>query len=610
MHGLSLTLPLPTGRNANLPRSLSSSTLPNLFKSKSDLDPSKSISNEPPRSASFTSLPRYDLEVRTKEECQSSTSAPIGGIIEGEMQQIESKEDLGAKNEGIIRRRSTLAGTRLWIHKSKTHSEQQNVDELFTATSISNAANSSFQSENKSRRLSESLTALARKSWILPSRSQKTMKIGKSSNKEKNMRDSCQKPSNTTTSTCRPFSRPASDNTSIPSKLTFLKVVERPSSMFTGLATLNSTNSSASCSPRSSTESRSTPRTSTEKFPPASNTLSTEKLGDIERETPCRRDEFWSAFRSLENDFSKFQSKSWSLKTNVVRASLIPFLRNHTGSTSIQNLRPEDLERRINVLNRWWMGLLQVLDGKYHQTVSGVDRPILLQSCYEIMIRPEWRVSLPVPAYGEKTFARSAPRISLAKRCSASLASTTSLPLMIESVNQNIRDLFIQNLMQQIAFVVEKMSLRYAPASLVTFCGKAAAYAFFFVPGVAEILVRIWRLQPEILRRVSDELGVPRRPNKPEFDDIIASFPPHVQCLGWSSVKSMTNLLRTPPSMPATAQKIPWYGPWVSRWCGRDSDLFFIFVKYFHILSEDFFPSGLTLEQKARAPGMKSFDLR
>jgi hypothetical protein len=46
-----------------------------------------------------------------------------------------------------------------------------------------------------------------------------------------------------------------------------------------------------------------------------------------------------------------------------------------------------------------------------------------------------------------------------------------------------------------------------------------------------------------------------------------------------------------------------WHGPWISRWCGRDSDLFFVFCKHYHILLEEFVPSDMLLIEKARAPG-------
>ncbi|EDO04030.1 hypothetical protein SS1G_06512 [Sclerotinia sclerotiorum 1980 UF-70] len=147
------------------------------------------------------------------------------------------------------------------------------------------------------------------------------------------------------------------------------------------------------------------------------------------------------------------------------------------------------------------------------------------------------------------------------------------------------------------------MSLRHAPASLVTFCGKAVAYAFFFVPGIAEILVRIWKIPTDILKRVVDELGLPKRPNKVETEEVAAAFPPHVRALGWTSVMTMTNQLREKPALSILISKIPWYGPWTARWCGRDSDLFYVFSKHYHILAEEFLPLDLSFAIKARAPG-------
>jgi hypothetical protein len=179
---------------------------------------------------------------------------------------------------------------------------------------------------------------------------------------------------------------------------------------------------------------------------------------------------------------------------------------------------------------------------------------------------------------------------------------------MAESVYHNVRNLFIQNLLSQMSYVVDKMSLRHAPASLVTFCGKATAYAFYFVPGVADVLVRIWKLQAETLRRAADELGLPRRLNRTDTEDVAAFFPAHIQQLAWASVKSMTTQLRQQPLLPIVASKIAWYGPWVARWCGRDSDLFFVFTKHFHILAEEFLPSDLSFVEKSRAPGTYIFN--
>ena len=154
------------------------------------------------------------------------------------------------------------------------------------------------------------------------------------------------------------------------------------------------------------------------------------------------------------------------------------------------------------------------------------------------------------------------------------------------------------------SYVVDKMSLRHAPASLVTFCGKAAAYAFYFVPGVADELVRIWKLQADTLRRAADELGLPRRLNRVDTEEVAVYFPSQIQQLAWTSIKSMANQLRQRSLLPILASKINWNGPWVARWCGRDSDLFFVFTKHYHILAEEFLPSDLSFVEKCRAPGV------
>jgi hypothetical protein len=356
-------------------------------------------------------------------------------------------------------------------------------------------------------------------------------------------------------------------------------------------------------------DNKSTPRTSTDKIPPVPMAPSNEKVQTMILDLPRKRDELWSAFRSLENDFTKFQNKSWSLKTNVVRSSLLPFLRSHATHPSTKTLRTEDLDRRVLILNKWWTGLLEVLDCRHNQIVSGVDRPVLLEATTMIMMRPEWRQSPSAFAPLSERFStgptnQSSEGFPLRSRQSSGSLSSSASQFMTESVLHNTRNLFIQNLLSQLAYVVDKMSLRHAPASLVTFCGKATAYAFFFVPGAADVLIRIWKLSVETLRRTADELGLPKRASKVDTEEICALFPSNIQQLGWTSAKSMAAQLRCNPTLPIVASEIPWHGPWVSRWCGRDSDLFYVFTKHYHILVDEFLQPNLPFVDRCRAPGM------
>ncbi|KAI9873329.1 MAG: hypothetical protein M1830_000539, partial [Pleopsidium flavum] len=339
---------------------------------------------------------------------------------------------------------------------------------------------------------------------------------------------------------------------------------------------------------------------SSERIPPMPRSMSTERLQSIGFDTSKRKDELWSAFRALDGDFQKFKSKSSALKANIVRSSLLPFLRSYAHHQSNKVLRPEDLDRRINILNKWWTGLLEVLNGRNNQTISGTDRPILLEGMAGIMVRPEWRLP-PSP------FASSFDRlqhIPLKSRSTTSLESTAS-EFLTESIHHNVRNMFVQNLLAQMAFVVDRMSLRNAAASLVAFCGKAAAYAFFFCPGVADILVRLWATPFDKLRHVLEEYGIPRNTDlRSSSNATVSEFPPCLHPLAFTSLRSTKTYLRRQPPLPLGAASIPWHGHWLARWCGRDSDLFFVFTKYYHILLSEFSSADTGRQERVCAPGL------
>ncbi|ERS96001.1 hypothetical protein HMPREF1624_07536 [Sporothrix schenckii ATCC 58251] len=362
---------------------------------------------------------------------------------------------------------------------------------------------------------------------------------------------------------------------------------------------------------------------------------------------PTSRDPLWVVFKDLETNFFKFLSKTTTAQRMIlVRATLIPFLRRHTTDGTTDNktnsqLSPEDVERRASILNRWWTGLLEMLDspsqlqgnasqgqgglfggGTFFGTstitngnfyaVSGVDRPVVLECMSLIMSRPEWRLLTTV----FRPLADRSPGERVRARANTSDSRPMDDPALLveESAEHNVRTMFINNLLAQLILVVDKMALRQAPLSIVNFSGKACAYAFFFVPGVADILIRLWSLDKniELVRRVADAFGLPRR-SKGESEDLVALFPPCIGPLGWSSVSAMQAKLRRPPRMsllpPAyvsACSRVSWFAPcWLSRWRGADTDLLFIFCKYYHVLANEFMPISLQLPlvEKARAPG-------
>ncbi|KAK4542147.1 hypothetical protein LTR36_006994 [Oleoguttula mirabilis] len=330
--------------------------------------------------------------------------------------------------------------------------------------------------------------------------------------------------------------------------------------------------------------------------------LSSDRAPSAGMSIPIRKkDELWTVFRGLDGDYAKFASKSVAFKANVVRATLLPFLRMYATHASNRTLRPEDLDRRGNILNKWWTGLIEMLHGRNNASISGTDRPVILDGIAGIMERSEWRLApSPFCPLNQRAKGMNTPR----NRSNTSLSSGAS-EFLTDSVHHNIRNIFIQNLSAQMAFVVDKMSLRNASASLVTFCGKACAYAFMFVPGMADVLVRLWDLQIDPLRRVLDENGIGKFDNLSDTaTGVIASFPPALQQLGFFSLMKYMRKLRTPPPLPLGTANIQWWGHWLERWSGRDSDLFYVFVKHFHILVTDFLQPDVSKKDRMCAPGM------
>lgn len=620
MLGPILTMPSGIDAESALLRPLSASNLPDLSLVDFSLS-TTSPRDELPRSASFSSVPSLGIpsyDARTQLYVASSPN--LSELrVQGNGQLGRSNTSLEPKSERLGRTRSMVARPKSWIQRVKKSPERSGaLDSDGTAQGDGPAPSSIAKPpKDKSRPVSGSFVSFARKTWISASRSPSPNPSTDVENEKPRRygRDKAPSPPHLSPNPPQQFERPGLARSSTSpakplsrSESTFQKIRRRPQSVFMNLTTFNSSNSSASSLPRSSLDDRSTPRTSTDKVPqvPVLTTLS-----KTNPDAPRRRDELWSSFRSLDNDFSKFQSKSWSLKTNVVRAALLPFLSNHASHPSNQNLRPEDLDRRVTILNKWWVGILEVLDGRLNQTVSGVDRPVLLDALIAIMMRPEWRMApSPFAPLSERSPNQSPECGPLRKENSTESLSSSSSQFLTESIYHNVRNIFTSNLLAQMKFAVDKMSLRNAPASLVTFCGKTAAYAFFFVPGVAEVLVRLWKLPGETLRRAADELGLPKRANKIDVDEVATAFPPYMQVLGWTSTKSMASQLQKKPFYPVVAGKVSWYGPWITRWCGRDSDLFFVFTKHYHVLAEEFLPSELTLSQKARAPGKFNYHYR
>ncbi len=327
-----------------------------------------------------------------------------------------------------------------------------------------------------------------------------------------------------------------------------------------------------------------------------------DRLQGVGIEAPRKRDELWSVFRNLDGDYHKFQSRPGTLRIAMIRSALLPFLRTYADHPSISSLRPEDLDRRSVILNKWWTGLLEMLNGRHGGSVSGNDRPAVLEAVTALMVRPEW--TLPSLICGSRP--TKTPRASLRSRSTTSLGSTMTMSseFLAESVYHNVRNTFTQNLLAQMAYVVDKMSTRSVAASVVTFCGKATAYAFFYCEGVAEILVRLWATPSRTLKRIliENNLQIDTRLDA-VADRMCTAFPSCLHSLSFKSLRPMLIHLRSRPHLPIATAYIPWHGPWTDRWAGKDTDLFYVFTKFYIDLACRFLPQDSSTAERVASPG-------
>lgn len=161
----------------------------------------------------------------------------------------------------------------------------------------------------------------------------------------------------------------------------------------------------------------------------------------------------------------------------------------------------------------------------------------------------------------------------------------------------------MRTLCDTLSYVVERLGFRTAPPPMVAFGGKVLAYAFFFCPGVADMLISLWAVKPTNLRRIPSQFGLERGVDMQSVSEaILCEFPETLHHLGFSSVAATIRQLRKPVAPPLAVQA-EWEGPWLTRWCGRDSDLLFVFFKQYHILMCEFLPFDATPTARLCSPG-------
>lgn len=300
---------------------------------------------------------------------------------------------------------------------------------------------------------------------------------------------------------------------------------------------------------------------------------------------------------------SRFQSKSANLKANMIRTSLLPVLSRIAQHPSNTSLRPEDLDRRVSILNKWWLAMFETVNWSSTQqiarpAVTGADRPVYFDALVAIMARPEW--NYPTSA------ASSGSLDSTTTSGSEGSMNSANSEFFVESIYHNVRHTYAHNLLVQLSYCFDRLNLRNASSSLINFSAKTIAYAFLYCPNVADMLARLWKLPPDLLRRVFSLFDQsPDMKERQRMSEEIASyFPSACRTLAATSHAAISRHLRRGTAPPPDVCRLNWFGAWQSRWSARESDLFFSFAKQYYILVKSFLPADTPSSKMVYVPGL------
>lgn len=290
----------------------------------------------------------------------------------------------------------------------------------------------------------------------------------------------------------------------------------------------------------------------------------------------------------------------------MIRTSLLPVLSRIAHHPSNNSLRPEDLDRRVSILNKWWLVLFETVNWNNNNgqqvarpAVTGADRPVYFDALSTIMARPEWN-------YPTCSHASSASLTFTTTSGSEGSTNSANSEFLVESIHHNVRTTYAHNLLVQLTYCFDRLSLRNASSSLINFSAKTFAYAFFYCPHVGEMLARLWKLPPDMLRRVFSIFDqTPDMKERQRTSEEIAShFPSACRPLTATSHVAISRHLRQCTASPPDVSQANWFGPWQSRWSARESDLFFSFAKQFYLLVMHFIPSNTPSSKLIYVPGL------
>ncbi|KAH3660364.1 hypothetical protein OGAPHI_006950 [Ogataea philodendri] len=274
--------------------------------------------------------------------------------------------------------------------------------------------------------------------------------------------------------------------------------------------------------------------------------------------------------RRLEHALVKFHSykRNTTSKTNILRLSLLPFLRSTTTPWTARPLSNVDRSLKEHflelsaVLLRWWKALLVAVKDLHQMTA--IDRNCYLEGISRIVGRQEW--------------------LEIAKSTQSELKSKHDAQLL-----------------ETFEFCIARLDLKNISLPINAFVGKIFAYAFIKLPDISRGLLFLLNSRVRNYKEFHDLVVSNKSPhhpisevNKSDFDTVIGStltfFPAHLHPLINSAktprktrYKLETKFLNSisPPSEKINGISDP-RGLWCSRWASLDNiDLFCSFMRHY-----------------------------
>lgn len=307
-------------------------------------------------------------------------------------------------------------------------------------------------------------------------------------------------------------------------------------------------------------------------------------------------------YKRLEVQLNRFNSKKYNnsknsgiLKSNILRTSLLPFLRNARPLQKYFDKNSKVYKSLISVITaillKWWSALLGNLKTNVVTSTNPISSPHLPQlASYPITYSP-------IPAADRNAYLESISRIVARDDWNWNL------------VDKDFHRQFTTLLTFTLDYCVDKMTtLKSLSLSISAFIGKIFAVSFFNLPNVSNALLFLLNVKHSMFESTLNIIASSNtKTDKLILDTLRSSFPSHLHHLiDFRGIKfpplQQTYFLNCvpPPKHAVDGIKDP-NGSWVRRWCNCDSNVFNSFFRhYVNILQETLANSSEIIDAKSQ----------